>query len=134
MVRIDGIDSDARLGVEWEQPNLPGQELVAAERGSGGAKRYLGSHCAPASGAARYTPVGGPVHAAGLTSGRDVEETRILSRGHDPGRGAQHIFHRLQQLEIADRDRSSFLLSLAGWWGSDGNEQGRNDEQHEGSR
>src|SRR3954467_10661877 len=99
MVRIDGIDGDARLGVEWEQPNLPGQELVTAERGSGGAKRYLGSHCTAVAGAARYTPVAGQVDAAGLITSRDVEETGILPGGHDPGRGTQHVFDRLQQLE-----------------------------------
>jgi hypothetical protein len=44
------------------------------------------------------------------------------------------VFDRLQQPELADRDRSPFLLSLAGRWGSYGDEHGRDDKQPERSR
>src|SRR5215216_3209489 len=105
MLGIERVDRDVRLRAEREQAELARHQLVAAERGSGRAKGYLGRHRAPASGAAGHDPVAAPVDATSTTAGRDVEETRILSRGHDPGRGAQHIFDWFLKSELADWDR-----------------------------
>src|SRR4051794_5050653 len=106
MVRIKRVDRDVRLRTDREQAELARHDLVAAERGSGRAKRYLGRHRAPASGAAGHAPIAAPVDTTDATFSRDVEETRILSCRHDPGRSAQHLFDRLQQSEVANWDRS----------------------------
>jgi hypothetical protein len=131
MLRIERIDRDVRLGVEGEQAELSGQDLVAAERGGGGAKRDLGRPRAPAAGAAGYDPVPGPVDAAGTSAGRDVHQARILARGHDPRRGAQHLFDRFQQSKFANRNGFAFGPARRRW--SHGHEQGGQEQQREDS-
>ena len=124
MLGIERVDGEVWLGVEREEPELAGDDLVAAERRGGGAERDLRLvRSWPRPRAAWDDAVTGPVDAAGAAAGRDVHQPRVLAGGHDPRGGAEHILDGVEETKVPDRD------GLAAFFGLDG--EGRRHGEHE---